>query len=33
MGNMAQQARGEDGEPAAAPTMPPKDHPSRRPPL
>jgi hypothetical protein len=29
----AQQARGEDGEPAAAPTAPPEDHPSRRPPL
>jgi hypothetical protein len=26
----SQQARGEDGEPAAAPTTPPKDHPSRR---
>jgi capsular polysaccharide biosynthesis protein len=25
-----EQARGVDGEPAAAPTMPPKDHPSRR---
>jgi hypothetical protein len=29
----AQQARGEDGEPAAAPTKPPEDHPSRRLPL
>jgi hypothetical protein len=30
--NRAEQARGEDGEPAAAPTTPSEDHPSRRPP-